>query len=162
MNQTDLGWAVARFSAGMMIAYHGAGKVFPVLGGGGFSATMTQLSDSFPAWLAFLAIVAEFFGGIGLAFGFLTRIAAFGVFCTMMVAAFQFNLPAIGGMAAVFQGSQDINKLYYPLLIGLVALGAVISGPGRFSIDFMLGLDDKLFRRKAIRATDPGETPPAL
>jgi len=39
-----------------------------------------------PAPLAFLAIAAEFFGGIGLIVGFLTRIAAFGIGVNMLVA----------------------------------------------------------------------------
>src|SRR5258708_36293821 len=41
-----------------------------------------------PAPLVFLAICAEFLGGIGLIVGFLTRIAAFGIFCNMVVAVF--------------------------------------------------------------------------
>jgi putative oxidoreductase len=39
-----------------------------------------------PALFAFLALAAEFFGGLGLIFGFLTRIAAFGIFSNMIVA----------------------------------------------------------------------------
>ena len=39
-----------------------------------------------PAPLAFLAIAAEFFGGLGLILGFLTRIAAFGIAMNMVVA----------------------------------------------------------------------------
>jgi putative oxidoreductase len=36
-----------------------------------------------PAPLGFLAIAAEFFGGLGLILGFLTRIAAFGIAVNM-------------------------------------------------------------------------------
>src|SRR5215471_9738673 len=39
-----------------------------------------------PALFAFLAIAGEFFGGLGLIFGFLTRIAALGIFTNMVVA----------------------------------------------------------------------------
>ena len=39
-----------------------------------------------PAPFAFLAICAEFFGGLGLIVGLLSRIAAFGIMCNMLVA----------------------------------------------------------------------------
>jgi len=39
-----------------------------------------------PAPLAFLAICAEFLGGIGLVLGLLGRVVAFGILCNMLVA----------------------------------------------------------------------------
>jgi putative oxidoreductase len=57
-------------------------------GGFGFSGTMVFFTGTMhiPAPSAFLAIVAEFFGGLGLILGFLTRIAAFGIAANMIVA----------------------------------------------------------------------------
>lgn len=46
-----------------------------------------------PAPLAFLAIAAEFFGGLGLILGFLTRIAAFGIAVNMAVAIATVHYP---------------------------------------------------------------------
>jgi len=49
-------------------------------GGCGFDGTMAFFTQMMhiPAPFAILAIVAEFFGGLGLIFGFLARIAALG------------------------------------------------------------------------------------
>src|SRR6266568_3495741 len=57
-------------------------------GGVGFSATMAMFTGMMhmPAPLAFLAIVAEFFGGLGLILGCLTRVAACGIGINMLVA----------------------------------------------------------------------------
>jgi putative oxidoreductase len=60
---------------------HGAQKMLGWFGGWGFSATMGFFTGMMhiPAPLAFLAIAAEFFGGLGLILGLVTRIAAFGI-----------------------------------------------------------------------------------
>src|SRR5437879_1064405 len=52
------------------------------------SGTMHFFTDMMhiPAPFAFLAIAAEFFGGIGLILGLLTRVAAFGIGCNMVAA----------------------------------------------------------------------------
>jgi putative oxidoreductase len=50
-------------------------------------------SQGIPAPLAFLAIVAEFFGALGLLVGLLGRVAAFGIFCVMVVAILAVHLP---------------------------------------------------------------------
>jgi putative oxidoreductase len=57
-------------------------------GGYGFTGTMGFFTGMMhiPAVFAFLAIAAEFFGGLGLIFGLFTRVAAFGIFCNMLVA----------------------------------------------------------------------------
>ena len=57
-------------------------------GGYGFKGTMGFFTSVvyIPALFAFLAIDAEFFGGLGLIFRFLTRIAALGIFSNMIVA----------------------------------------------------------------------------
>src|SRR5437762_13814236 len=67
---------------------HGAQKMLGWFGGFGFSATMAMFTGMMhiPAPLAFLAIAAEFFGGLGLILGCLTRVAAFGIGINMLVA----------------------------------------------------------------------------
>ena len=72
---------------GVGIADHGYGKVF-----GGymdkFAAGIAQMGLPFPLVMAWAAALSEFLGGILVAVGFQTRVAAFFVFCTMRVAAF--------------------------------------------------------------------------
>src|ERR1700761_7705590 len=79
---------VLRLVLGIIFFAHGAQKMLGWWGGAGFAGTMGFLEKGMhvPAFLAFLAIAAEFFGGIGLILGFLTRIAAFGITVNMVVA----------------------------------------------------------------------------
>jgi len=76
-----------RLLMGVGIAHHGYGKVF-----GGymdkFAAGVAQMGLPFPLVMAWAAALSEFLGGILVAVGFQTRVAAFFVFCTMSVAAF--------------------------------------------------------------------------
>lgn len=73
---------------GVVFFAHGAQKTLGWFGGFGFAGTMNFFTGilHIPAPLAFLAIAAEFFGGIGLILGFLTRISAFGIGVNMLVA----------------------------------------------------------------------------
>src|SRR5205809_3031393 len=77
---------ILRLVLGVVIFAHGAQKMLGWFGGFGFSGTMGFFTGTMhvPAPLAFLAIAAEFFGGLGLILGFLTRIAALGVATNMI------------------------------------------------------------------------------
>ena len=58
---------ILRLAAGIMIFPHGLQKTFGWFGGAGFSAQMAGFERShIPAVFAFLAIMAEFLGGLGL------------------------------------------------------------------------------------------------
>src|SRR5260370_3948057 len=80
--------AILRLVLGIVFFAHGAQKLLGWFGGPGFSGSMGLFTGylHIPAPLAFLAIAAEFFGGLGLILGFLTRIAAFGIAMNMVVA----------------------------------------------------------------------------
>src|ERR1700741_708255 len=84
----DLAITVVRTVTGIVFFAHGAQKMLGWFGGYGFSGTMGFFTGMMhiPAVFAFLAIAAEFFGGLGLIFGVLTRVAAFGIACNMIVA----------------------------------------------------------------------------
>jgi putative oxidoreductase len=61
--------------------------VFGWFGGHGSKNTMQFFASSgIPTELTLLAIAAEFLGSLGLAVGFLMRIAAFGIAWVMLVA----------------------------------------------------------------------------
>src|SRR5258708_34625788 len=77
-----------------------------------------------PAPLVFLAICAEFLGGIGLIVGFLTRIAAFGIFCNMVVAVFMVHYRF--GLFMNWTGAQKGEGFEFHLLAFAMA-GADIS-----------------------------------
>src|ERR1700683_2062673 len=84
----DAAVTVLRLVLGIVFFAHGAQKMLGWFGGYGFTGTMGFFTGMMhiPAVFAFLAIAAEFFGGLGLIFGLFTRVAAFGIFCNMGVA----------------------------------------------------------------------------
>jgi hypothetical protein len=72
---------IRRVVLGIVFFAHGAQKMLGWFGGYGFTGTMGFFTGTMhiPAFFAFLAIAAEFFGGLGLVLGLLTRVAAFGI-----------------------------------------------------------------------------------
>ena len=134
--QTDSGVVglILRITLAVVIFPHGAQKVLGWFGGHGFKGTMKFFTDSgIPAVLALLAIVAEFFGPFGLAFGLLTRIAAFGIACVMVVAIFTVHWPH--GFFMNWSGNQKGEGFEYHLLVLGIAITLIIVGAGAWSLD---------------------------
>lgn len=128
---------IARLALGITIFPHGAQKLLGWFDGGGFSGTMGFLtSQGFPAALAFLAIVAEFFGSLGLITGLLSRVAAFGISCVMLVAATTVHLS--NGFFMNWLGNQQGEGFEYHILAVSLALIVMIRGAGAFSVDGIL------------------------
>jgi putative oxidoreductase len=86
-----------------------------------------------PAPFAFLAICAEFLGGIGLLLGLLGRVAAFGICCNMVVAIAMVHRHF--GLFANWYGNQKGEGYEYHLLAIAIALAIMIKGSGAFSVD---------------------------
>src|SRR4029077_20256161 len=84
----DAAPTILRWVLGVSFFVHGAQKMLGWFGGYGFTGTMGFFTGvmHLSAVFAFLAIAAEFFGGLGLIFGLLTRVAALGIFANMVVA----------------------------------------------------------------------------
>jgi putative oxidoreductase len=76
----DAAITILRLVLGVIFFAHGAQKLLGWFGGYGFTGTMGFFTGvmHIPAVFAFLAIAAEFFGGLGLIFGLFTRVAALG------------------------------------------------------------------------------------
>src|SRR3979411_732458 len=134
----DYGITILRLVLGCVFFAHGGQKVLGWFGGYGFSGTMGFFTHQMgiPAPLAFLAIMAEFLGGLGLVFGFLTRIAAFGVFCNMLVAVFMVH--GQFGFFANWTGQQKGEGIEYHLLAIAITLAIMIAGAGAMSVDAAL------------------------
>jgi putative oxidoreductase len=126
---------ILRLVLGVVFFAHGAQKMLGWFGGWGFSATMGLFAGvmHIPAPLAFLAIVAEFFGGLGLILGLLTRIAAFGIGINMIVAIV--TVHGAFGFFMDWSGAQKGEGFEYHLLVLAMALFLMIRGAGAFSID---------------------------
>lgn len=133
-NSLPLGFV--RLALGLVMFPHGAQKMLGWWGGGGFSVTMAGFGHRFGAPLAFLAICAEFFGGLGLILGFLSRIAAFGVLCNMVVAIATLNYRF--GFFVNWSGKQKGEGFEFHILAIAMALAVIIGGGGALSVDGLL------------------------
>lgn len=137
----DVSLTVLRAVLGVIFFAHGAQKMLGWYGGYGFDATMgaftTQLG--IPAVFAFLAIAAEFFGGLGLIFGLLTRVAAFGIASVMAVAVYMAHLQF--GLFMNWTGTQKGEGYEYHLLAIAMTIVLMMRGAGAFSVDRWLTRD---------------------
>jgi putative oxidoreductase len=126
---------VLRLVLGVVFFAHGAQKTLGWFGGYGFSGTMGFFTQGMhiPAAFAFLAICAEFLGSIGLLLGLLGRVAAFGIFCNMLVAVITVHWHF--GLFANWVGNQKGEGIEYHLLAIAIALAIMIKGSGAFSVD---------------------------
>jgi len=124
-----------RLVLGTIFFAHGAQKTLGWFGGYGFSATMGFFTGMLhiPAPLAFLAICAEFLGGIGLVVGALGRVAAFGIACNMIVAVLMVH--GRFGMFMNWSGQQKGEGFEYHLLAMVIAVVLMARGSGAFSLD---------------------------
>ena len=109
---------------------HGSQKVLGMYGGPGLSGFVGWLtSTGIPAPLAYLAAFAEFLGCFGILFGFLTRIAAFGPACNMMVAFLTVHLKN-GYFGGEHGGGYETVMILWFALVTLI-----IGGGGNLSVD---------------------------
>jgi putative oxidoreductase len=134
----DNATTILRLVLGVIFFAHGAQKMLGWFGGYGFSGTMGFFTGMMhiPAPFAFLAIAAEFFGGIGLILGFLTRIAAFGILTNMLVAIAMVHHSF--GFFMNWTGLQKGEGYEYHLLVLAVAVYLMIRGAGAASLDRLL------------------------
>ena len=126
---------ILRLTLGLVMFPHGAQKVLGWFGGYGFSGTYGFFTQKMgiPGVFAVLAIAAEFLGSLGLITGTLTRIAAFGIFCNMVVAILTVHY-ANGFFMNWFGGQTGEGFEYHLLAIGL-AIAIMIKGGGAYSVD---------------------------
>jgi putative oxidoreductase len=129
---------VARVVLGVAFFVHGSQKLLGWFGGHGLSATVRAFQDQMgiPAPLTYLAIAAEFFGGLGLIVGLLARLAALGIAITMVVAMFKVHLKF--GFLLNWFGDRPGHGIEYHLLALALALLIIVHGAGAFSLDLAL------------------------
>jgi putative oxidoreductase len=118
-------YCVVRLVVGLNYACHGSQKLLAFPGGGHGAAGM-----------AFIAGIIELVGGLAIAFGFLTRIAAFVASGEMAVAYFMFYVGAVPTFAAKFFPIMNGGEL--ALVNCWIFFFMIFYGPGRWSIDALL------------------------
>jgi putative oxidoreductase len=130
----DVAFTTLRLVLGVVFLAHGSQKMLGWFGGFGFHATMALFTHmGMPAPLALLIICTEFFGGLGLVLGLLTRIASLGVAGLMIGAIFMVHLP--NGFFMNWMGNQKGEGVEYHLLVLAMAAALLLRGGGAFSLD---------------------------
>lgn len=121
---------ILRVPVGLVLAAHGAQKLFGWFGGGGLAGTAQWLSSIGlePSYLmALLAGGAEFFGGLALVLGLLTRPAAVVAAFTMLVAIFSVHID--NGLFVADGGYE------YALILMVALIALAVQGGGDLSVD---------------------------
>ncbi|MET9582761.1 DoxX family protein [Streptomyces sp. NPDC006539] len=130
VSAADCGLLLIRVTFGLLLAGHGAQKLFGLFGGDGLTATGAWFAATGyrPGKVyAVIAGASEILGGLGLTLGLFTPLAAAAVIGVM-----------INAMATVTAAhglwTQD-GGMEYNLCIAVVALGIAAIGPGRLALD---------------------------
>jgi putative oxidoreductase len=130
----DVSFTILRLVLGVVFFAHGSQKMLGWFGGFGFHATMGSFAHlGMSAPVAFLVICTEFFGGLGLIVGLLTRIAALGIGGEMIGAIYMVHLQ--NGFFMNWMGNQKGEGFEYHLLVIAMAAALLLRGAGAFSLD---------------------------
>jgi putative oxidoreductase len=128
------GILLLRVVAGVALAAHGSQKLFGSFGGSGPAGTRSffgGLGFRAPLAMAFIAGLSELGGGLLLAFGLMTPLAALAITVVM--------LNAIGTVHWKKGFFNSAGGFEYNLLLIATALAVTSTGAGRFSLDHAIG-----------------------
>ncbi|MBI3047887.1 MAG: DoxX family protein [Acidobacteria bacterium] len=131
----DIGLFIARLVVGLLIAAHGAQKLFGWFGGYGLEATgefFGQLGFQPGRLFATAAALGELLSGLLIALGLMGPVGPAILLAVMVVAAM-----SVHWQNGLFASS---NGIELPLLYGTAAVGLALGGPGRYSLDALLAL----------------------
>jgi putative oxidoreductase len=137
---------VMRLSGLYLALGHGLGKVMALASGEtGFVAGIERLGFPQPTAFAWAAALAELLGGLLVALGCFTRLAAALAAVTMGVAAFLRHKAHLQGLAALGLGAHTEETIAgwgdpeKALLYLIVLVAIVLVGPGAWSVDQAFG-----------------------
>lgn len=127
----DIALLVARVTLGIIFMAHGSQKLFGAFGGPGLAGVVHMMGP-----IGYLVTIGEFFGGLGLLVGFLSRFSAASIIVIMIGA-----IAMVHAKNGFFLGAK-LGYEYNIALIGLLAT-ILIAGPGRYTIGRLLPLPKK-------------------
>ncbi|MDX2853636.1 DoxX family protein [Streptomyces sp. PA03-3a] len=124
----DAGLLLLRLSLGLIVASHGSQKLFGWFSGPGLTGTgqlFTSLGYPSGRTMAVIAGLSELLGGLGLASGLLTPLAAAAVVGMM-----------VNAISVKWHGGFFIpNGMEYELVLAAGATALALTGPGRLAAD---------------------------
>lgn len=143
-DRSAVDWAllITRVFVGVIFMAHGAQKL-GAFGGPGLSAIVQMMGP-----LGYLVTIGEFFGGLGLILGFLSRFCAASIIIIMLGAIT--TVHAQFGFFMNWAGNQAGEGFEYHLLAIGALLPIVIAGPGRFAVGRFLPLPKTAGNEKPI------------
>jgi putative oxidoreductase len=130
-----LGLLVLRVVIGLIVAAHGAQKLFGWWGGpgmAGWTAGMSRMRLRPAVPWAWLSVLSELLGGLGLALGLLTPLPSFGIVAAMLVAIALVHWPN-----GFWNGKRGYE---FNLSLVAAAVAIALTGPGAYSLDSALGI----------------------
>jgi putative oxidoreductase len=127
--QLSLGLGALRVAVATIFIKHGAQKLF-VFGFSGVTGAFTQMGVPLPGVTGPFIALLEFFGGIALVIGLLTRLIALGLVCDML------------GAILLVQLKSGFSHYELEFLLLGSSLALVLTGAGEFSVDALLGRRD--------------------
>ncbi len=117
---------VLRIVLGVIMIAHGFSKVF-----GGMSHYIQTMSGmGLPAWLAYVSATVEFFGGILIIAGLLTRCAALAITIDTIIAIWKVNWK---------NGLLGDHGYQFPLALAAIAFALIFFGAGPIAFDSLRG-----------------------
>ena len=131
--KTGLDTLPLRIGAGIIFAAHGAQKLFGWFGGYGLEGTagwMASIGIEPGLLMAALAGSAEFFGGLFLIAGLLTRPTALVLAFTMLIAILTVHI-----QNGLFMAN---NGYEFGLALAIISVSLIFRGAGSFSLDRLL------------------------
>ena len=140
-SSASVGLFFVRVLVGLAFVFHGYPKIVDPLAWMGTKMLTVPWTGAavgpLPDWLQATVAFVEFFGGIALVFGLLTRLAALALFVDMVVACLFVELPR--GVPFVGSG----HTLEPTLAYMVTTLLLLLTGPGIVSLDAALGASRK-------------------
>ena len=136
--ENDFASFILRLTLGVVFFAHGAQKLFGWFGGYGLSGSLNYFTQTMglPLVVGALVIAVEFLGCIALVVGFLTRLAAFGIFCDMAGAIYLVHWK--NGFFMNWGGNLPGEGYEFHLLVLAIAFALMIRGGGMAALDRLL------------------------